>query len=180
MWEMRRWKGMALPCVLKGVSRVATWADSSPPSRESYPSSLCALFRDGQGIGSEGKAMEFVVGERTSWRTGMEGFASEEMLSAVLARAALALVTETVGDAFLITGNLKWTLRERVVKEFVLDERGFGEAVGEDEKRSCMLTGRAWGTCRTTTSAARGARGTKKGSGGGAKYRESCRSNLKL
>ena len=92
----------------------------------------------------------------------MEGFASEEVLRAVLARAALALVTETVGEAFLITGSLKWTLRERVVKEFVLDERGFEEAFGEEEK-SCMMAGRCWGACRTTTSAARGeARGQRR------------------
>ena len=88
------------------------------------------------------------------------------MLRAVLARAALALVTETVGDAFLMTGSLKWTLKERVVKEFVLDERGFGEAAGE-EKRSCMAAVGSCKTCGTTTSAARRTRGTrKKGSGG--------------
>ena len=110
--------------------------------------------------------MEFAVGERTSRRTGREGFASEDVLRAVLARAALALVTETVGDAFLMTGSLKWTLRERAVKEFVLDERGFGEAAGEGEKRSCMAAVGSCKTCGTTTSAARRTRGTKeKGSG---------------
>ena len=76
----------------------------------------------------------------------------------MLARAAFAFVTETVGEAFWITGNLKWTLRERVVGPFVFDERGFGEV---EDDRSCMTTVGPCETCRTTASAARRRRRTK-------------------
>ena len=55
-----------------------------------------------------------------------------------LTRAAFVLVTETVGAAFLITGSLKCTLSERVVREFVLDARGRGAGC-----TSCMAGERA-------------------------------------
>lgn len=125
---------------------------SSFPSRKSYPSSLMALFREGHGIGDDGN------GTQLGDASGKEG----EGCEAALTRAAFVFVTETVGEAFLITGSLKWTLKERVVKVFVLDENGCWAGAA-----ASMSADGSSGTWRTTTSAEKGFRGQMEGRGQG-------------
>ena len=71
--------------------------------------------------------------------------------------AAFALVTETVGDAFLITGSLKCTLRDRP-ELLLVDRPGVGMPFVDKGGRgvSCMAGKDTSTTWRTTTSAARG------------------------